>query len=157
MSEKHIGPLSCVRKAHRAPFWCQYGSLWGLVTGSKIKKSWNLEFLMIKIMRSKFYCTNLEQINSRKLLNLLFKHISPINDQQIAIIVSILFPMISICFFYDFHHFSAPSFSSSLSPSRKDQRGSPRTTEDLQGSPKDLKRIQESPKGLVGGYKYRKL
>ena len=43
-------------------------------TGSKIKNSWNLEVLMFKIMESGFYCTNLEQINHRKLSNFLFKH-----------------------------------------------------------------------------------
>ena len=36
---------------------------WGLVTGSET-------------MKSGFYCTNLKQINSTKLLNLLFKHMS---------------------------------------------------------------------------------
>ena len=37
-------------------------------------------------MKSGFYYTNLKQINSRKLLNLLFKHISPINGPNMAII-----------------------------------------------------------------------
>ena len=37
---------------------------------------------MFKIMKSGFYCTNLEQINSRKLLNLFFKHISSINGPR---------------------------------------------------------------------------
>ena len=46
---------------------------------------------MFKIMKSGFYCTNLKQINSRKLLNLLFKHISPINDPKNAILIPISF------------------------------------------------------------------
>ena len=40
---------------------------------------------MFKIMKSGFDCTNLEQIICRKLLNLLFKHMShkwPKNDQN---------------------------------------------------------------------------
>ena len=67
-----------------------------MATGSKTKQSWNLEFGAFKIMTSGFYCTNLKQINSRKLSNLLFKHISPINDQQITIIIPICVPMISL-------------------------------------------------------------
>ena len=47
---------------------------------------------MIKIMKSGFYGTNLKQINSRKLLNLLFKYISPINGPRMAIIIPIVFP-----------------------------------------------------------------
>ena len=49
---------------------------------------------MFKIMKSGFYCTKLEQINSRKLLNLLFKHIFPINDPNMAMIIPILFVVI---------------------------------------------------------------
>ena len=67
------------------------------MTGSKIHKSWNLEFWAFKIMKSWFDCTNLEQINSRKLLNLLFNHISPINDPTMTIIIPIVF----LWFFYD--------------------------------------------------------
>ena len=37
---------------------------------------------MFKILKSRFYHTNLEQINCRKLLNLLFNHISPINNPK---------------------------------------------------------------------------
>ena len=44
--------------------------------GSKIPKSWKVEISRFKIMTSGFCCTNLKQINSRKLLNLLFKYIS---------------------------------------------------------------------------------
>ena len=62
--------------------------------GSKIHKSWNLAILDFKIMKSGFHCTNLKQSNSRKLLNLLFKHISPINDPTMAIIIPIFVPMI---------------------------------------------------------------
>ena len=36
---------------------------------------------------SGFYCTNPKQISSRKVLNLLFKHIPPINDPKMAIII----------------------------------------------------------------------
>ena len=50
--------------------------------GSKIEKSWNFEILMFEIMKWGFYCTNLEQITSRKLSNLLFKHNSPNNRQK---------------------------------------------------------------------------
>ena len=49
---------------------------------------------MFKIRKSGCYCTNLEQINFRKLLNLLFKHISLINDPKMARIIPIGFPMI---------------------------------------------------------------
>ena len=52
----------------------------------------------LKIMKSGFYCTNLERINSRKLLNLLFKHISHIKDPTTAIIFPICFPMIFLDF-----------------------------------------------------------
>ena len=58
------------------------------------QKSWNFEVLMFEIMKSGFYCTNLKQINFRKLLNLLFKHISPMNGPEMAIIIPICFPMI---------------------------------------------------------------
>ena len=67
---------------------------WGLVTGSKIPKSWNLEFWAFKIMKSGFYYTDPEQINSRKLLKVLFKNISLINCPKLAIIIPINFPMI---------------------------------------------------------------
>ena len=61
---------------------------------SKIPKPFNFE--------SGFYCTNLRQINSRKLLNILFQHMSPINGPKITrinpiirpIFVPIFFPMI---------------------------------------------------------------
>ena len=43
--------------------------------GSKIQKSWNFEISVLKIMSSGFYYSNLEQIDSRKLLNLLFNNI----------------------------------------------------------------------------------
>ena len=61
--------IDTVNKVHRAP---------GTVNkahsdGFKKQKSWNLEILRFNIIKSGFYCTNLEQINSRKLLNLLFK------------------------------------------------------------------------------------
>ena len=89
--------------------WC-----WGLVTGSKIQKSWNLEFRAFKIMKAWFYDTNLEQINSRsrKLLKVLFKPISPINGPKIAIIIPIYFPMIFLWFLYDFSISSCVSISS---------------------------------------------
>ena len=45
-------------------------------------------------MKSGYSCTNLKQINYRKLLNLLFKHISPTHGPNIAIIIPI--------FSYDF-------------------------------------------------------
>ena len=54
-------------------------------------------------LKSGFYYTNLEQIiNSRKLLNLWFKHISLINDPKMAIIIPIIVPMISSWFPYHF-------------------------------------------------------
>ena len=46
-------------------------------------------------MKSGFYCTNLKQINSRKLLNLLFKHMFTINGPKMAIIIPIIFQPIS--------------------------------------------------------------
>ena len=76
---------------------------WGLVTGSKTKKSWKLEFRAFKIMKSAFYCTNLKQINSRKLLNSLFKYISTINGQRMPIMIPICFPMILLWFFWEAH------------------------------------------------------
>ena len=48
---------------------------------------------MFEIMKSGFYSTNLEQINSRKLLNLFFKHFSPIHDPKMAILIPIFLPM----------------------------------------------------------------
>ena len=50
--------------------------------------------LLLEETKSGFHYTNLEQINSRKFLNLLFKHISPINDVKMTIIIPICFPMI---------------------------------------------------------------
>ena len=77
--------------------------VWGVWTRPKIQKSWNLKFWALKVMKSLFYCTNLKPINSRKLLKVLFKHISPINDPKVAIIslISFLwfphdFPVISL-------------------------------------------------------------
>ena len=69
---------------------------WGLVTGSKTKKSMNLEFWAFKIMKSGFYCTNLKQIDSRKLLDLLFKHMFTINGFKMAISIPIMYPMVSL-------------------------------------------------------------
>ena len=46
-----------------------------LIMGPKINKSYNLEVLIFKIMKSGFYDTNLEQTNSRKLLNLFLNKI----------------------------------------------------------------------------------
>ena len=66
----------------------------GLGDRFKTQEIMDLEILMFKIMKSGFYCTNQEQISSRKLLNLLFKHISRINDPKIVIIIPIFFPMI---------------------------------------------------------------
>ena len=43
-------------------------------------------FWAFKKMKSGVYCTSLEQINSRKLWNLFFKHISPINGPTMVII-----------------------------------------------------------------------
>ena len=51
-NKAHRAPREC-NKAHRPP--------------SKIQKSWNLEILVFKTMKSGFYFTNLEQINYRKL------------------------------------------------------------------------------------------
>ena len=42
--------------------------------GSNIQKSWNVETLLCKIIKSEFYRTNLEQNNSPELLNLLFNN-----------------------------------------------------------------------------------
>ena len=67
---------------------------WGLVTGSETKKSQNFEFWASQIMKSGFYCTNLQQINSRKILKVVFKHMFTINGQQNAIIIPIIVPMI---------------------------------------------------------------
>ena len=60
---------------------------------SQIQKSWNLELWAVKGIKSEFYCTNLEQINSRKLLKVLFKHIFTINDSKMAIIIPNILPM----------------------------------------------------------------
>ena len=67
--------------------------IWGC-TVSKIQKSWHLEILVFRIMKSGCYCTNLEQITSRKLFNLFFKHISLINDPKVAIIIPTIVLMI---------------------------------------------------------------
>jgi len=45
------------------------------VTGLETKKSWNFEFGASQIMKSGFDCTNLKQINSRKLLKVLFSYV----------------------------------------------------------------------------------
>ena len=63
--------------------------------GSKIHKSWNLETLVFKQMKSGFDWTNLEQVNYRKRLNPLCKHISSINDPKMAIIIPIIFPWLT--------------------------------------------------------------
>ena len=65
----------------------------GLADGFKTQEIMEFGILVFKIMKSGFNCTNLEKINSRKLLNLLFQHISPINDLTNATIVPIVFPM----------------------------------------------------------------
>ena len=70
--------------------------------GWKTKKSWTLEFWAFKIMKSGFYCTNLKQINSRKLLNPLFTHIFPTNDLKTAIIIWMFRSMIFLWFSDDF-------------------------------------------------------
>ena len=58
-------------------------------TGSKIKKPWNFAILMFEITKSGFCYTNLEQISSRKFLNIFFKYVFHINDQKMAIITPI--------------------------------------------------------------------
>ena len=88
MSENHIGTPS---GDNMVPF----GAWWRV---KKSRNHWISWVRCLKIMKSGFNCTNLEQINSRKLLNILFKHISPLNDLQTAIIIPMFFPMIS----YDF-------------------------------------------------------
>ena len=62
----------------------------------------HLKILVFEIMKSWCYCTILEQINSRKLLNLLFNHIPPINDPTMAIPIPIFVPMIFPKCSYDF-------------------------------------------------------
>ena len=46
-----------------------------LIIRPNIKKSWNLEVSIFEIMKSGLYCTNLEQIDYRKLLNLFLNKI----------------------------------------------------------------------------------
>ena len=46
------------------------------------------------MMKSGFYCTNLKQNESIKLLKVLFKHIFTINGPNMAIMMSIFFPII---------------------------------------------------------------
>ena len=55
-----------------------FGAWWRV---QKVQKSWSLEFWAFKIMKSEFYCANLKQIDSRKLLKIRFKHISPLTAQ----------------------------------------------------------------------------
>ena len=52
---------------------------WGLVMGSKTKKSWNLEFWASQIMKSGFYYTDREQKKLIKLLKVVLKYIFAIN------------------------------------------------------------------------------
>ena len=47
-------------------------------------------------MKSRFYCTNLKQINSRGLLNLIWKHVFHKNGPNIAITIPIFFLWIQI-------------------------------------------------------------
>ena len=75
---------------------------WGLVTGSKIYESWNLEFGAFEIIKSNFDGTNLKQINSRKLLKVLFEHMFTIDGPNIAIIIPINCHKIFLWFSYDF-------------------------------------------------------
>ena len=86
------------------PYFLYFLKHSGIIYGSKIQKSWIFEIWAFKIMISGFYCTNLEQINSRQLLNLLFKHVCPINDPQTARIIPISFPMNFLRLSYDFPH-----------------------------------------------------
>ena len=92
------------RKAKRSNDHCPEGQEieQPFATGSKIQKSWNLEFRTSQIMKSGFYCTKMKQINSRKLLNLLFKYIVAINDPKITIII----PMSFLWSSYDFPNIS---------------------------------------------------
>ena len=66
----------------------------GLGDGFKNQEIMEFGDFDVEIMKSGFYSTNLEQINSRKLLNLLFKHVSQINDPKNVIIIPICFSMI---------------------------------------------------------------
>ena len=50
---------------------------WGVLTRPKSPKPCNLEFGAFKIMSSGFYYTNLEQIDYRKLLKVLFNTFPP--------------------------------------------------------------------------------
>ena len=69
--------------------------------GFKSQKSWKCQVLMSVIMKSGFHRTNLKQINSRKLLNLLFKYISPINGPTKCNPYSNMFSYDVLWFSYD--------------------------------------------------------
>ena len=67
----------------------------GLGDGLKNKEIMDFfEFWAFKKMKSGFYCTNLKQINSRKLLKVVFKYIFTIDDQKIALIIPRNSPMV---------------------------------------------------------------
>ena len=63
----------------------------GLGDGFKNPEIMDFEFWAFKVMKSGFYGTKLKQINSMKLLKVLFKHIPPINCSIMAIIITIFF------------------------------------------------------------------
>ena len=65
----------------------------GLGDGFKNQEMMEFEILMFKIMKSGFCYTNPEQIDSRKFLNLLCRHISLINNPRMTIIILMYFPM----------------------------------------------------------------
>ena len=54
------------------------------------------------LSKSGFYCTNLKQINSRKLSKVLFKHLFTINGSTNAIFIPIIILWFSYDFSYDF-------------------------------------------------------
>ena len=62
----------------------------GLGDGFKNPQIMEFGVLGLQNNESGFYYINLKRINSRKLLKVLFKHISPINGPKMAIIISIV-------------------------------------------------------------------
>ena len=67
---------------------------WGLWARPKIQKSCKLRFWAFKIMKSGFCYTKMKRNKSIKLFKILFKYIFTILGPKMAIIITILFPMI---------------------------------------------------------------
>ena len=82
--------------------WCSKMRKYRLLRVKKSRNHEHVKFLMSKIMKSRFYYTKLKQINSRKLLKVLFKYMSPHIWPKNAITIPILFPMIFLWISCDF-------------------------------------------------------